>query len=371
MTHRERLAAAWSFREPDRVPIEIHLSTQIEQYPSAARLVEAVREHADNFLHAPGADHGFFGLSARVTDEPIEDVPGSFKRVRHVQETEAGPFTAITLHPEGVLDYHWEKRYISTLNDLRRLAEAPRAQLGWDKAGWQQAVADIGERGFPLIFLPHPLGRLVRNADMEAVYAWFHEAPQLLHCFLEAANRQMADVVAGMLQEGMGPAFVTYAHEMLIPPWLGRPLFDEFVFPYDKLVNDAIHRHGGKLRIHCHGPCMDYLDLFSTMGVDAIEPLEHAPMGNVDLAEAKKRVGRRMLLSGNVASERFVSAAPDEVRREVRDAIAAAAAGGGFTLATSSATVGADSLLPEETLKRVVANCEAYLSAALEFGRTF
>ena len=35
MTHRERMETAWSFREADRVPIELELSEQYRQHPLA------------------------------------------------------------------------------------------------------------------------------------------------------------------------------------------------------------------------------------------------------------------------------------------------------------------------------------------------
>lgn len=37
MTHRQRLETAWSFREADRVPIELHVSARYRAHPLAAR----------------------------------------------------------------------------------------------------------------------------------------------------------------------------------------------------------------------------------------------------------------------------------------------------------------------------------------------
>jgi hypothetical protein len=317
-----------------------------------------------------GLDHGFFGYPIiRQEETVIEDCPGKYQRKRRVVETPAGTFTAITYHPAGELDFHWEKRFIATLEDMRRLAETPRPPLAWDAAAWRAGVASVGDRALPIIGLPHPLGNLVRNAEMESVYAWLYEDPACLHRFLAAANEQAAAAVAAMLAAGMGPYFSVCAHEMLLPPWMGRTLFDEFVFPYDKLVNDTIHRRGGKLRAHCHGNCMDFLERMAEMGIDAIEPLEHPPAGNVDLAEAKRRVGGRMLLSGNIASERFVFATPAEVRAEVKAAIRAAAPGGGFSLRTSGGGAGTCMQVPEDVMTKILVNVEAYIQAGLDYGQ--
>lgn len=370
MTHKQRFETAWSFREPDRIPIEVVISEHAKRHPKAGRIMELIAAVADNLGWTSGMQGGFFGLPiTRAEEVVIEDQPGRYQRKRRTVETSGGTFSAVTYHPAGEQDYHWEKRYIATLEEFRRLAETPRHPLPWNPAQWRADIAQIGEGACPISGLPHPLGALVRNADMESVYAWFHEEAETMHRFLAATNEQLAVTLDKMMAEGIGPYFSITAHEMLLPPWMGHALFDEFVFPYDKLVNDVIHRHGGKLRAHCHGNCMDFLEQMAAMGIDAIEPLEHPPAGNVDLAEAKRRVGGRLMLSGNVASERFIFATPAEVRAEVKAAILAAAPGGGFSLRTSGGNAGTSMALPDELMAKVLDNVEAYIQAGLDYGQ--
>ncbi|OPZ28702.1 MAG: methylcobalamin:coenzyme M methyltransferase [Lentisphaerae bacterium ADurb.BinA184] len=370
MTSRERLEAAWAFRQADRVPIELELPAHVLSHPRAARLRELAAEHVDNFVVVnSGVAWGFFGLPTQHVEEEIESVPGSHRRVRHTHTTPAGVFTAVTWHPTGGNDYHWEKRFVSTVDELRRLAEAPRRPLEWLRESWAESEARVGHRGLPMVGLMHPLGTLIRSADFETVYTWFLDEAPLVHRFLAATNEQVAATVETVLRGGMTSAFVTWAHEMMIPPWAGRRLFEEFVFPYDKRVNDVIHRFGGRRRAHCHGRCGAWLERFADMGIDSLEPLEHAPRGDVELADAKRRVGGRVLLSGNVADETFCRRTPQEVREEVRQAVQAAARGGGFTLKTSGSDGGTSMIRDDGDLARAIANCEAYLLAGLEFGR--
>lgn len=370
MTSRERIETAWSFREPDRVPIELELSAAVLKHPRAARLQELVAEHVDNFVGvASGAAWGFFGLPSQYAEEEIERVPGSHWRVRHVQDTPAGRFTAVTWHPEGGNDYHWEKRYISTAEDLRRLTETPRPPVTWERNAWVESERQVGQRGVPFVSLFHPLGQLVRCTDFETMFTWFHDEPALVHRFLEVTNAVAAEGAELLLKGGMTSTFMTWAHEMMIPPWAGERLFEEFIFPYDKRVNDVIHRHGGRRRAHCHGRCGAFLERFADMGIDAVEPLEHEPAGDIDLVAAKRRVGHRMLLSGNVADEHFCRRTPAEVREEVRQAIMDGAQGGAFTLKTSGCDGGTSMIQDDAMLQTAIANCEAYILAALEFGR--
>ena len=370
MTHRERLEAAWSFAKGDRVPIEIQISPTWRQDPRAAELVELIDTHADNFIGAPGPNFGFLGFPAEYDETVVEDVPGSHRRVYRTQTTHAGTFEAVTYHPDGNPDYHWESRYIGSLADLEAIARAPRYPISWDLDAYERRVRKIGESGYPYTGLLHPLGTLARNAEMHELYAWFREEPGLVHEFLSRANEQVIATIDAMHAAFNGRiTFTSAAHEMLIPPWMGHELFDEFGKPYDTEVYAAIHRGGGRFRAHCHGNCGGFLGKFADMGVDSIEPLESLPSGDVDLRRAKREVGERMLLSGNVKSEHFMTSTPEQVRAEVRDAIAAGAPGGGFTLRTSGGHAGTSVQMTDEQADRTLANCIEYIRAGLEYGR--
>jgi hypothetical protein len=366
MTHRERLAAAWDHREPDRIPVSLGVQQEVVNFRDGDKLLRLAGE-LDNFSDKWGViTQGFMGVKSEYAEEVIEDRPGEFRKIRRIQKTPAGDFTAITWHPADSTDYHWEKRYIATLDDLRRLAEAPREPLAWFKDKWVEHLAACGERAYPLCACPHPLGALVRNSTMEEMYGWFVSESELVHRFLAVANGQVETVIRGMSADGIQADYMTYALEMLIPPWMGRRLFDEFVAPYDGAVNAAIHAGGGRMRAHCHGNCGSLLEAIADMGVDAAEPLEKPPRGDVDLAWAKRTVGHRMLLTGNIASESFNTMHPDEVRKEVRLAIATAGKGGGFTLGTSGASTTLELAQTKEEGDRMVANYIAYIEAGLE-----
>ncbi len=371
MTHRERIETAWSFREPDRVPIEIMVSPGLTDEPRAARLNALIAEHADNFIGVPCYDWGFFGHSARRTERVLEDT-GDQQRIEWTMHTPAGDFTAIIRRPRfatGIEDYHWEKRYFMEPADLERLLAVEPELRAPDVDAFNSARRRIGDDGVEYCALLHPLGVLVRYAQMEEVYAWLRSEPELIHRFLEATNGYVIEAIGLIADAGIRTTFMSWAHEMLIDPWLGRAHFEEFVFPYDSRVYDALHAAGSRFRAHCHGNCMQYLERFHEMGIDSVEPLEPPPYGDCDLAEAKRRVGDRMLLSGNVASQAFVFRTPDEVREEVREAIEAAAPGGGFTLRMTGGSGGTGAVRNDEQLLRCIENAEAYIEAGLQYGR--
>ncbi len=370
MTHRERIETAWDFREPDRVPIEFPVSALVREDPRCERLVRLADEHADNFHGVAGYDWGFLGHPAERTERVLEDAD-RYERIEWTMHTPAGEFVAVIRRPRfetGIEDYHWEKRYIEEPEDLERVLSVPLQPRAPLKQAFDRGVRAVGDDGVPIIGLFHPLGTLVRNASMEGVYSWFRSEPELMHRYLQVMNEYVVGAVHAMFDAGIGPNFISYAHEMLIPPWLGHDHFEEFVFPYDSPVYAAIHRRGGRFRAHCHGSCMGFLERFADMGIDSVEPLEPPPYADVDLAEAKRLVGDRMLLSGNIPSQAFVFWEPEQVEEAVREAIEVAAPGGGFTLRLTGGGGGRGSERSHAQGDRNIRCAEAYFEAALKYG---
>ena len=368
MDSEKRLLKAWNFQEPDRVPIELQISPAAREYPEAEKIVEFIDNEADNFIYLPGADWGFFGIPVKEQYEEVIEQTDLFCRKKHTIDTEAGVFYAVTKHDFAEInknDYHWEKRFIDTIEEMEMLAEAPKKFIGLFEDGRRSEKAEkLGRNQVGMDVLFHPLGHLARNSNMDEFYSWLITDPEIMHKFLESSNSMVMQTLGKMYHAGMGSFQYVCAHEMLIPPWMGGNMFEEYVFQYDKPVNDIVHRHGGKLRAHCHDKVMDLLERFSEMGIDGIEPLEPPPFGDVDLAKAKKMVGDRMMLSGNVITQDFMYIGADEVKRRVEKTISEGAPGGGFSLRTTGGHAATGSVKTNEQMIKVLENIQAYIDAA-------
>jgi Uroporphyrinogen decarboxylase (URO-D) len=373
MDSKSRMLKAWNFEEPDRVPLEMRLYPPAKGLPGADKIREFQENEADNFMGVAGFDWGFVGLDTEYSEEIIEDVPGDFKRTLRTHSTPVGKFTAVTRQDydeNDPYDYHWEKRFIDTVDDFRRIAGADRAIRSFDLEKYNQGCRDIGTRGLPATGVLHPLGTLVRWSNMEEVYMWMMLEDELFIKFLEKSNQQVIDSLATLsnLELEDPPVFITSALEMLIPPWLGKEQFMKYVFQFDKPVNDAIHKIGGRHRAHCHGNSGAFLEFFADMGIDGVEPLEPSPYADNILKDAKKAVGDRMLLSGNIVSQAFYldSFKVEDVRNLVKRAIEDGAPGGGFTLRTTGGAVG-NGKNREQCIKSIDCNL-ALIDAWREFG---
>ncbi len=150
---------AWKFEEPDRVPLEIYLYPAAKDLPGADKILEFQKNEADNFMGVPGFDWGFMGLDTSYSEEVIEDVPGIFKRILRTQSTPAGKFTAITRHIYGdgdPNDFHWEKRFIETIDDFKRMVKTGRIIRPFNSEQYNKECANVGKRGLPCTGLFHP-----------------------------------------------------------------------------------------------------------------------------------------------------------------------------------------------------------------------
>jgi len=124
-------------------------------------------------------------------------------------------------------------------------------------------------------------------------------------------------------------------------------LFNKFVARFDAPLVQLIHEMGHKVVYHTCGGMMPILEDLANMGVDAIETLTPTSMGgDVDLAEAKRRVGERVCMIGGFDQHKFFwNCTEEETRAEVRRCFAQAGQKGGFIIGPSDHFFDADPTL--------------------------
>jgi len=111
-------------------------------------------------------------------------------------------------------------------------------------------------------------------------------------------------------------------------------LFREFELPNVRRVIDFAEKRGTPVLKHSDGNLYPILEDLIDLGVNGFHPIEP---GVMDLAEVKRRYGDRVFLRGNVDITHVLPyGAEEDVRRDVRRCIDAAAEGGGFILADSN-----------------------------------
>ncbi len=119
--------------------------------------------------------------------------------------------------------------------------------------------------------------------------------------------------------------------------FISRQHYAEFALPFERKVISGIKsQYDIPIYTHTCGAIGDRLDLMEQTGTNGIDTLDPPPLGTVELAEAKRQIGGRMFIRGNVDPVNVVlMGTPEEVLAAARHCIEVAAPGGGYILSTA------------------------------------
>jgi hypothetical protein len=367
MTSEERQLTALRRGLPDRVPVMVWLnpflphwatgiSREVDPDEAGYRVVlEAAREYGDA-EHDWSFPTGFFHSAADVRPRTERKGP---ERLVHTVETPRGMLSCVTQsRPGGGTEKHW----VESVEDARRLLSIPYVPPRPDLGEFLAARAASGGRYLSKVTLSDPVG-FVGLIDPMTCALWTVEERPLLREILAAAYERIRDALAYLLRGGAGPLFYFNGPEYALPPLMSPADFEEFVVAYDTKLVKQVHAGGGLTQIHSHGRVGRFLEAFARTGTDSLNVLEPPPLGDVVLADAKRRVGARMCLVGNIQYQDLAAARDDgEVDVLVREAIEQGAPGGGFVLCLCAAPY--EVPLPKRTARNLV----RYLQAGRRFG---
>ena len=149
-------------------------------------------------------------------------------------------------------------------------------------------------------------------------------------------------------------------------PMMSPDLFRQFILPPLQKMIALIHDEGALCIKHSDGNLYPLLDMIVSAGPDGINPIE--PVAGMDLKTVKRLYGDKVCLTGNIDCARLLPyGSEEEVRAAVRQAIADAAPGGGYMLASSNSI---HSSCRPENFASMVRACHAFGHYPLEAPRT-
>ncbi len=138
-----------------------------------------------------------------------------------------------------------------------------------------------------------------------------------------------------------------------------EPIFRELSLPALKDVTRLCKEADVPSQIHCCGPEYALVKISAEESdLSNINPLEIPPMGDCDLADVKRKFGRKLSLMGNLhTTDVMLKGTPHEVREASKKAMDDAAEGGGFILSTGD-QCGRDT--PDENLYAMIETARTY-----------
>ncbi|MEW5720422.1 MAG: uroporphyrinogen decarboxylase family protein, partial [Chloroflexota bacterium] len=131
--------------------------------------------------------------------------------------------------------------------------------------------------------------------------------------------------------------------------FISRAMYREFVLPYERRVVETLHPErsaaeskepsqgcGVPVYTHTCGRIGDRLELMAATGTQGIDTLDPPPLGDVELAEAKRRIGDKLFIKGNMNSVALLAyTTKEQVIAEASERIRVGKVGGGYILSTA------------------------------------
>ena len=217
----------------------------------------------------------------------------------------------------------------------------------------------IGDRGLLLAHATQGVDQfLMDTLGAEHAFMLYYDDRQLLRDLLRLFQDYHRAILKAILDQGVDIIFEPWYNCSIGAGW--SPVqFRELFKPLIKENVDLVHSYGAYVDYFDDGKMDGALEDLAEIGVDVAETLGAHPLGDVDLAAAKRRIGDRVCLKGHIDQVNVICFGnPQQIRETVRRAIETGAPGSGFILGT------ADSIRPETPPE----NVRAYFEAALEFG---
>ncbi len=381
MTSRERMAVAMRKGVPDRVPVMCQLALGHYFLRAGLRPLN-VWFTTDGFVEALvrlRERYGFDGLLANL--------PGRDPAWREdVERIEASPEGEVVVWKDGgraVVPPDDSCRYEPPPGrpgrpDFGSFAPADLARIGdWPLSTWgvYHVPALRGARPGPLAEVPPwmlaTVDALLRrvgaacsvHAEVFSPFTHFMELfgyegglmgladdPAKGEALLDGLTAAPVALARAYAARGVDAILVSSAFAGA--GFISRPYYERFVLPFERRLVAAVKAARPDLPVYTHtcGAIGDRLDLMEATGLDGIDTLDPPPLGTVELADAKRRLGGRVFLKGNVDSVNTLLD-PDAAACEaaMRKTLAAGKPGGGYIFSTACSV--APRVEPERLMK--------------------
>ncbi len=258
-----------------------------------------------------------------------------------------------------------EEHLLKSIDDLRAFLTVPLpvAEGGVDTSSVMKAEDALGDSGIVMIDTPDPLclaASLFNMAEYTVIalteQTLFHQLLDKFAVVLLSKTKAISKALPGRLWRIYGPEYAS-------PPYLPPSLFREYVCRYVTPMIEAIHRHGGYARIHCHGNIKAILDDIVAMGADGLDPIEPPPQGDVELGYVQKKYGKELVLFGNLEVSDIENLPTNCFAEKVKRALdeGTAGEGKGFVLMPSACPYGRQlSSLTLRNYEKIIEIVEAF-----------
>jgi hypothetical protein len=366
MDGKERMARAMWHEEPDRVPVMCQLALghyflntsvpEIEIWHSTEGFGDALIELQSRYgfdgilINLPGRDPSWRSYVGSIEELQNQKVIHWKNGWHTICPRDDNPHV---VRPDGTpnvvafQDLNPEKLFYIEPHDLK----GPVYPSYW---GFAEEPAPINDFFPPWQFdtIDYVVGSVGRHVSVHGeVFSPFSQMLELLGCSnalvaladdaekfeacLDALTLGTIALARGMAAHDVDAILISsaFAGAGFISP----DHYRRFVLPFEKRVVHGIKAYC-EIPVYTHtcGRIGDRLELMQETGTNGIDTLDPAPLGDVELADAKKRIGANLFLKGNLDPVNvLLKGTHDQVWDAAVRCIDAAAHNGGYVLSTA------------------------------------
>lgn len=367
VTGRARVAAAMRHQPVDRVPVMCQLAIghyflrsgldPVEIWHDSAAFAEALlllcrrygfdgvlvnlpgrepdwRRHVRT-IETVGAERHVVWRDGRVTIVPADDLPHTYQADRQTRrfptfaELDPDQLYYIDPHDLSGIEYPW--RWSFGQPPARRESFFPP---------WQDATLRCVRERAPDLSLHgevfSPFSQLMELLDFEqALFALIDDPPKVAAC-LQALAEGTTELMR--IQAAAGVDAVLISSAFAGSGFISREHYRRFVLPAEQRAIAGFRDVYPDVPVYTHtcGAIGDRLELLEATGTLGIDTLDPPPLGDVELADAKQRVGARLFLKGNMDPvNTLLLGSPAAVRADALRRLAVAAPGSGYILSSA------------------------------------
>ena len=346
MTSRERLLLVLNGKIPDRVPVSTYELVGFDTHnfcnlePSYQALMNYIREKTDCVaMWDMGSNERFAASSMPVDVKRVErKLSDGYETIDSLQ-IGARILTSANRRIDNIYTTWTTESWCKNMDDVDAMLSIPYEPVTYDASDYPRILKEVGDHGIIMPSLSDPAHAAMSLMEFSESFLWvmtetdhFAKTVEILHKRKMENLKRALDTQTCDLYRICGPEYMT-------PPLLPRWCFERFMFPYLKDMTDLIHSRGAKVRLHSHNRIGTLLDLFEKLGVDATDPCEGPPDGDVEFSQLKRRIGEKITLFGNMQLKVLENGTEAEVRAETRRIMDAGKPGGRFVIMPTAAPI--------------------------------
>ena len=298
ISSRRRMLAAIRHERPDRVPVSPWGLSRIRGTPLEAELIARTDPWLEVGLGCNAVGGAVWPAEEQVVGNTrclIVHAPG--RDLVQVSTTTAQT-TATTEH------------LCKSLDDIEALLAIPYVPPHPDVAAFHTYKERIGEDGLVVMGVGNALCYPNDVLGTEyASYLWAAE-PEVIRRMVAVAAGRIYTVVEEACRGGVDCFRIVggeYATQLM-----GPRAWRELVVPYDRPLVELIHSYGAIAHYHNHGYMQRFLEDIADLGIDSLDPIEQPPYGDMQMEEARARIGDRVCLVGGLDDMEVLETRPRE-----------------------------------------------------------